>query len=82
MRKVMVMAAMLAMMLVAASPAFAATANAGNLSIMRFNLNQVQLAAVQQAGFGDASTQARGVASASAASIDQNLMIHQFQLGF
>jgi hypothetical protein len=82
MRKLMVMVAMVAMMLVSAAPAFAATANAGNLSIMRFNSNQVQLVAVRQVGFGDSTARARGLAGASAASIHQSLMIHQMQFGF
>lgn len=85
----MVVAAMLAMMLVAASPAFAqdvntagdvsGTAVGGNLSVVYVDASQFQFAAVGQAQFGDATSVAGDLGSSASSEISQEVGISQWQ---
>ncbi|HET7271611.1 MAG TPA: LPXTG cell wall anchor domain-containing protein [Rubrobacter sp.] len=87
MRKVMLLAAMLAMVLAAAAPAFA-QAVGGNVDVQYVDCSQVQAAAAAQGQYGDASADADASAGdfASAAnaeavaSIAQELGITQAQV--
>ena len=79
MRKVMLLAAMLAMVLAAAAPAFA-QAVAGDVNVQYVDCSQVQAAAAAQGQYGDASADASGVSTAAAAEIAQELGITQQQV--
>ena len=75
MRKLMVLAALLALMLVAAAPAFA-QAVGGDVDISYVDCSQVQAAAAAQGQYGDATAGDLG----SAAAISQSLTIEQSQV--
>ena len=74
-RKVMLLAAMLAMVLAAAAPAFA-QAVAGDVDVQYVDCSQVQAAAAAQGQYGDATADDLG----SAAAIAQELGISQEQV--
>jgi hypothetical protein len=76
MKRLAVLATMLALMLVAAAPASAATARGGDVNLLFVDCSQVQAAAATQTNEGDAT--AGDVASAAA--IDQSLTIEQSQV--
>lgn len=80
MRKIIVLAAMLAMMLVAAAPAFAHTVAIDEGDDTQFNIvaSQAQFAFANQENTGDATADASGD-SAAAASVSQDLSISQDQ---
>ena len=78
-RKVMLLAAMLAMVLAAAAPAFA-QAVAGDVNVQYVDCSQVQAAAAAQGQYGDANADASGVSTAAAAEIAQELGITQAQV--
>jgi hypothetical protein len=69
MKKLMVMAAMLAMMLVAAAPAFAQTATAGNVDVVDSDQIQVAFNQRQSADADDFSAVAQEM------SVDQNQVL-------
>jgi hypothetical protein len=75
----MLLAAMLAMVLAAAAPAFA-QAIAGDVSVQYVDCSQVQAAAAAQGQYGDAESEAQGVSNAASASIAQELNITQEQV--
>ena len=75
MRKVMLLAAMLALMLVATAPAFA-QAIGGDVDLQFTDCSQTQAAAAAQGQYGDATAGNLG----SAAAIDQSLTIDQSQV--
>src|SRR5215204_5757628 len=81
-RKVMLLAAVLAMVLAAAVPALAknTTAVAGDVSVQYVDCSQVQAAAAAQGQYGDASANASGLSNAAAAEISQELGITQAQV--
>ena len=76
MKKLMVLGAMLALMLVAAAPAFANHAVGGDVTIDVVDASQTQAAAATQTNEGDATAGNLG----SAAAIDQSLTIDQSQV--
>ncbi|HSK84704.1 MAG TPA: hypothetical protein VK902_15100 [Rubrobacter sp.] len=76
MKKLMALAAMLALMLVAASPALADTAVGGDVSLRFIDASQTQAAAATQTNEGNAEAGRLG----SAAAIDQSLTIEQSQV--
>jgi hypothetical protein len=76
MKKLMVLGAMLALMLVAAAPAFANHAVGGDVDIDFLDASQTQAAAAAQTQEGDADAGNLG----SAAAIDQSLTIDQSQV--
>ena len=78
MRKVMLLAAMLAMVLAAAAPAFA-QAVAGDVSVQYVDCSQVQAALAAQGQYGDADAEASATAGdvASAADADAVAAIAQ-----
>ena len=76
MRKLMAVGAMLALMLVAAAPALAATATGGDVDLRFVDASQTQAAAAAQTQEGDATAGNLG----SAAAIDQSLTIEQSQV--
>ena len=75
----MLLAAMLAMVLAAAAPAFA-QAVGGDVNVQYGDCSQVQAAAAAQGQYGDASASAGDVGSAAAAEIAQELGITQAQV--
>ena len=76
MKKLMALGAMLALMLVAASPAFASHAVGGDVDLTFVDCSQVQAAAATQVNEGDATAGRLG----SAAAIEQSLTIEQSQV--
>lgn len=76
MRKLVAIGAMLALMLVAASPAFAATAKGGDVTLRFVDASQRQVAVATQTNEGDAKAGRFG----SAAAISQDLSIEQTQV--
>ena len=70
MKKLMVMAAMLALMLVAAAPAFTQTAFGGDAAVLQYSCDQVQVAASTQFQSGDGTGAAAG--GAQRLGINQN----------
>ncbi len=82
MKKLLVVAAMLAMVLVAASPAFA-QASAGNISIQAVDASQTQASMVTQSAVAVGGTgNANGAASAvdNSAYVDQSASVDQVQV--
>ena len=77
-KKLMVMAVVLAMMVAMAAPAFA-DAVGGDVDVDVMRAPQFQFAAALQTQQGDATSSARGVATAADASIDQSLDFSQRQ---
>jgi hypothetical protein len=76
MRKLTILAALLALMLVAAAPAFADTAVGGDVDVSFRDASQTQAAAATQTNRGDADAGNLG----SAAAIDQDLDLDQSQV--
>ena len=76
MRKLTILAAMLALMLVATAPAFADTAVGGDVDVSFRDASQTQAAAATQTNEGDADAGNLG----SAAAIDQDLDLDQSQV--
>jgi hypothetical protein len=74
MRKVMLLAAMLAMALIAASPAFA-QATGGDVSVQYVDCSQVAAVAAAQGQYGDATATSGDIGSAAAAEISNQLGI-------
>lgn len=74
MRTVMLLAAMLAMALIAASPAFA-QATGGDVSVQYVDCSQVAAVAAAQGQYGDAAATSGDVGSAAAAEISNQLGI-------
>ncbi len=79
MKKLVAVGAMLAMMVVAVSPA-SAQAIGGDVDLDFVDASQVQAAAAFQVNEGDATADASGVGSAAAAEISQDLSIDQTQV--
>ncbi len=80
-KKLVVVAAVLMLMLVAAVPAFAGNrAVGGDVKVRVTNCSQLQAAAARQEQRGNARSRARGIGSASAAKIHQKGHITQKQL--
>ncbi len=79
MRRVLVIGTMVALMLAAASPAFADTAIGGDVDFQFVDASQTQAATALQVNRGDATSTASGLGSAADASIDQGLTIDQSQ---
>jgi hypothetical protein len=76
MKKIMATGAMMAIMVIGASPAFAADAVGGDVDVDFLDASQTQAAAATQTQEGDAMAGDLG----SAAAVDQSLMIHQSQV--
>lgn len=76
MRKLTILAALLALMLVAAAPAFADTAVGGDVDVSFRDASQTQAAAATQTQRGDADADNNG----SAADIDQDLDLDQSEV--
>lgn len=76
MKKLMALGAMLAMILVAASPALADSAVGGDVTLRFIDASQTQTAAATQTNEGNATAGNLG----SAAAIDQTLTIEQSQV--
>ena len=70
MKKLMVMAAMLALMPVAAAPAFTQTAFGGDAAVLQYSCDQVQVAASTQFQSGDGIGAAAG--GAQSLGVNQN----------
>ncbi len=64
MKKVMLLAAMLAMVLAAAAPAFAQTATGGNVAILQYSCDQIQAAVNTQYQNGEGTGAVAGAAQA------------------
>lgn len=79
MRKILVLASMLAMMMVAAAPAFA-DATAGDVDILLADVSQDVAVDVTQSQFGDATATAGDIGSAADASIDNSLDVSVTQV--
>jgi len=74
MRKIMILAAMMAMMLAMASPAFA-HATGGDVDVLDVDASQTATVDATQTQNGDATATSGDVASAASASIDNSLDI-------
>ncbi len=83
MRKIIVLAAMLAMMLAMASPAFA-HAVGGDVDVLAVDASQSATVDATQSQFGDASATSGDIGSAADASIDNSLdvSVEQVNGGF
>ncbi|HET7477917.1 MAG TPA: hypothetical protein VFJ72_00235 [Rubrobacteraceae bacterium] len=79
MRKLMVLVAMLAMMMVAAAPAFA-QATGGDVDLSFVDASQSATVDVTQSQFGDATATSGDVGSAADASIDNSLDVSVTQV--
>jgi hypothetical protein len=75
-RKVMLVAAMLAMVLAAAAPAFSQTATGGNVAILQYSCNQIQAAVETQYQAGEGTGAAAG--AAESLGIDQQQVLACF----
>lgn len=80
MKKIMALAAMLAMMMVAAAPAFAHEAVGGDVDILVADVSQSATVDVTQSQFGDASATSGDLGSAADASIDNSLDVSVTQV--
>lgn len=80
MRKIMVLAAMLAMMMAAAAPAFAHDAVGGDVDILVADASQTATVDVTQSQFGDATATAGDIGSAADASIENSLDVSVTQV--
>lgn len=74
MRKTMLLAAMLAMVVIAAAPAFA-QATGGDVSVQYVDCSQVAAVAATQGQYGDATATSGDIGSAAAAEISNELGI-------
>lgn len=79
MRKIMVLVAMMAMMMVAAAPAFA-HATGGDVDVLVADVSQSATLDVTQSQFGDATATAGDVGSAADASIENSADISVTQV--
>jgi hypothetical protein len=75
-KKVMLLAALLAMMLAAAAPAFAQTATGGNVAILQYSCNQIQAAVATQYQAGEGTGAVAG--AAQSLGIDQQQVLACF----
>jgi hypothetical protein len=75
-KKVMLLAALLAMMLAAATPAFAQTATGGNVAILQYSCNQIQAAVATQYQAGEGTGAVAG--AAQSLGIDQQQVLACF----
>lgn len=80
MRKIMVLAAMLAMMMAAAAPAFAHDAVGGDVDILVADVSQEATVDVTQSQFGDATATSGDIGSAADASIENSLDVSVTQV--
>jgi hypothetical protein len=76
MKKLMAMAAMLALMLVAAAPALAQTALGGDTAILQYSCDQAQVAVSTQVQSGDGTGAVAGAAQSS--HVDQQQVLACF----
>ena len=76
MRKVMLLAALLAMVLAAAAPAFAQTAVGGDSAVLQYSCNQIQAAVNTQYQLGEGTGAVAG--AAQALGVDQNAVLACF----
>lgn len=79
MRKIIVLAAMMAMMLALASPAFA-HAVGGDVDVLAVDASQSATVDVTQSQFGDATATSGDIGSAANASIDNSLDVSVTQV--
>jgi hypothetical protein len=75
-KKVMLLAALLAMVLAAAAPAFAQTATGGNVAILQYSCNQIQAAVNTQYQAGEGTGAVAG--AAQSLGIDQQQVLACF----
>ncbi len=75
-RKVMLLAALLAMVLAAAAPAFAQTAVGGDAAVLQYSCNQIQAAVTAQYQAGEGTGAVAG--AAQSLGIDQNAVLACF----
>lgn len=80
MRKLMVTAATLAMLLVPAAPAFAEPAMGGNVHILRFDAPQSAAVMARQTQRGNATATSGDLGSAADAGIHQNMHVSMQQV--